>query len=64
MPVLSEFLEDLCDKGLTIYLKKKQCLEKSWVVVKKEVILKDVNGVLFAPKYFRGYHSIASSILA
>ena len=58
---LSELLEYLSDKGLIIYLKNKQCLEKSWVVVKREVILKDINGVLFAPKYFRGYRPIASS---
>ena len=31
------------------------------MVVKREVILKDINGVLFKPKYFRGYRSIASS---
>ena len=30
-------------------------------VVKREIILKDVNGELFKPKYFRGYHPIASS---
>ena len=58
---LSELLEYLGDKGLIIYLKNKQCLEKSWVVVKREVILKDINGVLFAPKYYKGYHPIASS---
>ena len=58
---LSELLEYLGDKGLIIYLKNTQCLEKSWVVVKREVILKDINGVLFAPKYYKGYHPIASS---
>ena len=31
------------------------------MVVKREIILKDVNGELFKPKYFRGYHPIASS---
>ena len=61
VPFLNELLEDLSDKGVIIYLKNEQCLEKSWVVVKREIILKDVNGELFKPKYFRGYHSIASS---
>ena len=46
---------------MIIYLKNEQCLEKSWVIVKREVILKDVNGELFKPKYFKGYHPIASS---
>ena len=59
--LIGDLLEYLGDKGLIIYLKNNQCLEKSWVVVKREVILKDVNGVLFKPKYFRGYRPIASS---
>ena len=46
---------------MIIYLKNEQSLEKSWVVVKREVILKDVSGVLFAPKYIRKYHPIASN---
>ena len=61
VPILSELLEDLSGKGVIIYLKNEQCIKKSWVVVKREIILKDVNGELFKPKYFRGYHSIASS---
>ena len=59
-PFLDELLEDLGDKGVIIYLKSKSCLEKSWVVVKREIILKDINGELFKPKYFRGHHPIAS----
>ena len=61
VPYLNELLEDLSGKGVIIYLKNKDCLEKSWVVVKREIILKDVNGELFKPKYFRGYHPLASS---
>ena len=61
VPYLNELLEDLSGKGVIIYLKNKECLEKSWVVVKREIILKDVNGELFKPKYFRGYHPLASS---
>ena len=61
VPILSELLEDLSGKGVIIYLKNEQCLEKSWVVVKREIILKDVNGELFKPKYFKGFHPIASS---
>ena len=61
VPILSELLEDLSGKGVIIYLKNEQCLEKSWVVVKREIILKDVNGELFKPKYFKGCNPIASS---
>ena len=59
--LLSDLLEYLSDKGLIIYLKNNQCLERSWIVIKREVILKDINGELYKPKYFRGHHRIASS---
>ena len=59
--LLSDLLEYLGDKGLIIYLKNNDCQAKSWVVVKREVIMKDINGVLFKPKYFRGYRPVASS---
>ena len=59
--LLTDLLEYLGDKGLIIFLKNNECLAKSWVVVKREVILKDINGVLFKPKYFSGYHPIANS---
>ena len=59
--LLSDLLEYLSDKGLIIYLKNNQCLERSWIVIKREVILKDINGELYKPKYFRGHHQIASS---
>ena len=61
VPYLNELLESLSEIGVIIYLNNKQCLEKSWVVIKREVLLKEVNGVLFAPKHFKEYHPIASS---
>ena len=60
LSLLNDFLDYLGDKGLIIYLKNNQCQEKSWIVIKREVILKDVNGELYKPKYFRGHHPIAS----
>ena len=59
--LLSEFLEYLSNKGLIIYIKNNQCLKNSWIVIKREVISKDINGELYKPKYFRGHHPIASS---
>ena len=59
--LLSDLLEYLSDKGLIIYLKNNQCLENSWIVIKREVLLKDINGELYKPKYFRGHHRISSS---
>ena len=61
VPYLNELLESLSEIGVVFYLNNKQCLEKSWVVIKREILLKEVNGVLFAPKHFKEYHPIASS---
>ena len=58
---LNELLESLNEIGVIIYMKNKQCVEKSWVVIKMEILLKEVNGVLFAPKHFEEYHPIASN---
>ena len=61
VPLLDELLESLSSKGAVMYFRNKQCLEKSWILVKTEIILKDVNGVLFAPKHFKEHRHIASS---
>ena len=61
IPYLNELLESLSEIGVIIYLKSKQCLERSWVVIRMEFLLKEVNGVLFAPKHFKEHHPIASS---
>ena len=61
VPLLDELLESLSSKGAVMYFRNKQCLEKSWILVKTEIILKDVNGVLFAPEHFKEHRHIASS---
>ena len=61
IPYLNELLESLCEIGVIFYLNNKECHEKSWVVIRREALLKEVNGVLFAPKHFKVYHPIASS---
>ena len=58
---LDELLESLSSKGAVMYFRNKQCLEKSWILVKTEIILKDVNGVLFAPEHFKQHSHIASN---
>ena len=42
VPFLDELLESLSSKGAVMYFRNKQCLEKSWILVKTEIILKDV----------------------
>ena len=60
MSVLSEFLTTLSDKGLILFLRNKE--SKSWVVIDRTALLKEVNGVLFAPQAIqRVYRNIASN---
>ena len=61
VPLLNELMESLSSKGAVMYFRNKQCLEKSWILVKTEIILKDVNGVLFAPEHFKEHRHIASN---
>ena len=59
-PALLEFLTILSDKGLILFLRKKE--SESWIVIKKEVLLQEVNGILFAPSSIeRVYRHIASN---
>ena len=61
VPLLDELLESLSSKGAVMYFRNKQCLEKSWILVKTEIILKDVNGVLFAPEHCKQHCKLASN---
>ena len=54
-------LRDLHSSGLIVYLENKQDATNSWVIVSKEVLLDEVNGILFAPKYFKEHSGVASN---
>ena len=62
MSVLLEFLTTLSDKGLILFLKKKENKEgESWIVINRAALLSEINGVLFAPAAIkRVYRDIAS----
>ena len=45
--------EELSNKGHIILIKHKSGIEKSWLIIDEEMILKKVNGSLFAPQHFR-----------
>ena len=45
--------KELHNKGHIILLKNKSEVEKSWLIMQKEVLLNKVNGSLFAPQHFR-----------
>ena len=59
--ILIESLTSLCDKGLIMFVPNQEYPQSSWVVVEKESLLKEVNGTLFAPNYFKQYHQSLSS---
>ena len=45
-------LKTLHSSGLIVYLENEEDLEKSWIVVRKEILLAEVDGILFAPSGF------------
>ena len=59
--LLTKSLISLSDKGLILFLQKSEDLQASWVVVEKEVLLREVNGTLFAPVHFKQYRQVASN---
>ena len=58
--VLTEILTTLNDKGLVLFIHQPHS-QNSWIVVKTEILLKEINGTLFAPEHFTEHHDIASN---
>ena len=58
--VLSKLLTTLSDKGLILFIQQPQS-ESSWIVVKTESLLKEINGTLFAPRHFKEHCDLASN---
>ena len=56
--VLVEILTTLSDRGLILFIHHPP---SSWVVVKTEVLLKEINGTLFAPDHFNEHRDLASN---
>ena len=56
--VLVEILTTLCDRGLILFIRHPH---SSWVVVKTEALLKEINGTLFAPDHFKEHRDLASN---
>ena len=55
--VLTEILTTLSDKGLILFIRH----QSSWVVVKTEALLNEINGTLFAPCQFKEHRDILAS---
>ena len=56
--VLVEILTTLSDKGLVLFIHHPH---SSWIVVKTEALLNEVNGTLFAPDHFKEHRDLASN---
>ena len=56
--VLTEILTTLSDKGLILFIHHPH---SSWVIVKTEVLLNEINGTLFAPRQFKEHCDILAS---
>ena len=59
--VLTESLASLSDKGLILFVQNQEHPQSSWVVVEKDVLLREVNGTLFAPDNFKQNSQVASN---
>ena len=55
---LTRILTTLSDNGLILFLQHHQ---SSWIVVKTETLLKEINGTLFAPGHFKEHSDLASN---
>ena len=50
---LIPLLSTLSDQGYIFLLQNQTDIKKSWVILKPEVLLREVNGSIFAPDYFK-----------
>ena len=58
---LFELSQKLNDRGHILFMKNHQDEGKSWIVLKKDVLLSQVNGVIFAPEGFKEHQEISTN---
>ena len=56
--VLTDILAMLSDRGLILFIHHPH---SSWVIVKTEALLNEINGTLFAPDHFKEHRDLASN---
>ena len=56
-----ELSQKLNDRGHILFMKNHQDSGKSWIVLKKDVLLSQVNGVIFAPEGFKQHQEISTN---
>ena len=57
---LEHHLTTLSEHGQLLFLKNDIDVSKSWVILNKEVLLSEINGVLFAPAYFKQHQHMST----
>ena len=58
---LFELSQKLNDRGHILFMKNHRDPGKSWIVLKKDVLLSQVNGVIFAPEGFKERKAISTN---
>ena len=58
MQDLNERCKELSSRGIVLYLRRVP-VEQNWVIVERDVLLKHVNGTVFAPEGFSEHNSLA-----
>ena len=58
---LFELSQELTERGAILFMKNHQDPRKSWIVLKKDVLLSQVNGVIFAPEGFKEHSEISTN---
>ena len=58
---LSDLLATVNESGEILFLKIDANIDKSWVILAKDVLLNEINGTIFAPKGFKNHHDISNS---
>ena len=58
---LFELSQELTERGAILFMKNHQDPGKSWIVLKKDVLLSQVNGVIFAPEGFKEHSKISTN---
>ena len=51
-----EMCEKLNERGNIMFLKNQECLDNSWLILDKAILLSQINGVIFAPEGFKEHH--------
>ena len=60
LQTIIESCEHLSAYGNLLFLKNQQCLENSWIILKKPALLSRVSGTIFAPEGFQEHLQIAT----